>query len=454
MPPFLIVLPLETYVREIDHKLLLAYYLHHLFGIPVLLAKDNLALSVSLAYGSCAIYIGKNFYLQPEAQAEFNTCGPKVLNTQLRQLLSKGVHVLFVDEEGGLFLDASDSSCDRDLYWRRLPLNEDERSLHIPNLWMCHWGPYQTHIAKHYLPHLHHFTSGASFIDAAKVYRSSSSVLRSPHASAESIGVISSASPLTLGAYHSLPFYLAFSLFSESWGVSYTQDAFISEISAAAVSKQLFDRGFKVTYRPHPASSGPILRNWLKFCHSCGIHYSEPYKETILSYLSRHRATVHTAPCTTALQSFYLGKPSLYFPHPSSDLPCTLIKEPTYHSLQQIIHNLADPPLSTLTPLFSSLIYDAGHNILNSFDSIASIVESIHRSSNSPPRIHLSRTFFIEFVCADILARLRNFRTWKSPKFKRIYKRDISRNLMIANHLWPNSSSRVVSSSSQHLLLG
>lgn len=452
MSTHIIIIPVEVYAREIDHKLLLGYYLSHLTGCPVLIAKDNIANSFAFRYRHSAIYIGKNFYVQSDAQLSPDSIHPKVENSQLISLLDAGVNVIFVDEEGGLYLDGNHSSRDKQLFWSRMPLNDHQRLSLFPNLWMTHWGSYQTSIAQELLPKIQHTTTGASFLDACKAYRKCSSQMTSL-STAPKIGVISSTCPLTQGSYQVLPTYLSIDLFIKNYGGLYTQQALVAESTAAFLADKLTYDGYDVTYRPHPASSGLILSEWKRYCSSSGISFSTPSSETILSFLSRHTVTIHTAGCTTALQSFFLGLSSVLYGDAKCGTSDKLLSEPHAQSYDELVSIIDFQPRSTLLPLASLLLNDPFSSDFVSFQSIHSIVRAIIDRFPFDSSVSLPLHSGLSLLNADISARMRNLRFWKNPKFKSLRLHDVSRNLRIASALWPNSNISVRSRSSQHILL-
>jgi len=452
MSNHIVIIPVEVYAREIDHKLLLGYYLSHFTGCPVLIAKDNIANSLAFRYRDSAIYIGKNFYVQADAQLSPSSLHPKVENSQLLSLLDAGVNVIFADEEGGLYLDGSFSNRDKQLFWSRMPLNDHQSFSLFPNLWMAHWGSYQTSIAQELLPKIKHATTGAFFLDACKAYRQCSSEIPNSSLSPK-IGVISSTCPLTQGSYQVLPTYLSIDLFIKNYGPSYTQQALLAESTAAFLSDKLTNDGYDVTYRPHPASSGLILSEWKRYCSASGISLSLPSSDTILSFLSRHTVTIHTAGCTTALQSFFLGLSSVFYGDAKCGTSDKLLSEAHAQSYDELVSSIDFQPRSTLLPLASLLLNEPFSSDFVSFQSILTIVQAIIDRSVADSPVSRSIHFGLSLLNADIFARLRNLRFWKTPKFRNLRVDDIQRNLSIARALWPNDSLRIRSRSSQHILL-
>jgi len=452
MSNHIIIIPVEVYAREIDHKLLLGYYLSHFTGCPVLIAKDNIAISLAFRYRHSAIYIGKNFYVQSDVQLPPSNNHASVENSQLISLLDAGVNVIFVDEEGGLYLDGSYSSHDKQLFWSRMPLNDHQRLSLFPNLWMAHWGPYQTSLAQELLPKIKHTTTGANFLDACKAYRQCNSHI-SNSSIAPKIGVISSACPLTTGSYQVLPTYLSIDLSIKNYGLFSSQQALLAESSAAFLADKLTKDGYDVTYRPHPASSGLILSEWKRYCKSSGISFSLPSSDTILSFLSRHTVTIHTAGCTTALQSFFLGLSSVFYGDAKCGTSDKLFSEAHAQSYDELVSSFDFQPRSTLLPLASLLLNDPFSSDFVSFQSILTIVQAIIDRSVADSPVSYPVHFGLSLLNADIFARLRNLRFWKAPKFKNLRIDDILRNLSVARALWPNDSLRIRSRSSQHILL-
>lgn len=453
-PSHIIIIPIEIYSREVDHKLLLAYYLSCHLNLPVVIAKDNLALKLALHYKSSSIYIGKNFYYTPDTTPHDFIDGQTVQNSDLMTLLANGVNVIFVDEEGGLYLDGSNSTKDRLSYRSRLPLNDSQRHEHFPNLTITHWGHYQASIGRTYFPHLKHVTIGAPFVDACKCYRLHLQSFPKFSAPPEKIGVLASSSLLNIRSFNSLPTYLAAAICSNRSSPDTCYNSLLAELNSAFIANSLSTNGFEVTYRPHPSSFGLTLSEWRRYCSRNGILFSDPVSETILSFLIRHSFTIHTAGCTTSLQSHYLGLPSIIYGAAEYGVSSRLVSEVRLLTVDDVVRATSSMPFAKLLPLANNIILDSGSTHLDSFSSICNITDSI-TSSTYPAYVspYPLLSSFKEILAAELFSGLRGIQFWKTSKFNSFYHSDVVRNLEIARSLWPNSSVRVRSCASQYLTI-
>lgn len=450
-----IIIPVEVYAREIEHKLLLAYYLASSRGCTVLLASDTLALQTALRLGEHAIYVGKNLFLQPDAMPPGSHLTSKVDNTDLVRLLARSVNIVFVDEEGGLFLDGSFSRKDSEAFISRLPLNPHQYQQHIPNLVFCHWGPYQAEIASHYCPNIAHISAGAPCFDAAKVFSKLSGDVPVPLSSSSCVSVLGSTTVLTQRAFQQSCTYLAVEWFCKNYSMNYTSQALLAEVGAAAAAHHLSHLGFTVEYRAHPASSGLVLEDWYQHCRSNGIRISFPHREPILSFLLRSHLSVHTAGCTTSLLSYFLNRYILRVGSAQCGTSSNLLHEPFIDSIDQISSFINDPKPPLLSPAASNLIEGATDSRFVSFENIANAIERF----NTPYTPYFSLSSFVRDLYITsypyVASRnLRHLRWWKSPKFSTFYQADLDQCFRVARSVWPSSPPpRLLSRSSQYLLI-
>lgn len=450
-----VVIPIEVYAREIEHKLLLAYYLASCRGHTVFLAADKLAIEVAKNLGEHAIYVGKNLFLQPDALPPGTILSTNVDNSDLKQLLFRSVKIVFVDEEGGFFLDGSFSDHDRLSFMARLPLNVDEYNHNLPNLAFCHWGPYQTDIASQYCPNILHISTGPPCLDAARAFS------QLPPGDPDSshlfsrASVLSTTTPLTQRAFQKYGTYLAIDWFFANYDVNYTTQAILAEVGAASLANKLSKLGFCVEYRAHPASGGLVLNQWYKHCRSHGINISYPHRDPILSYLMRSDFSIHTAGCTTSLLSYYLKKYTLRVGAAQCGIASSLLYEPHIDSLESLQTFIESPELPCLLPLASKLIERPTCDSLVSFENISNVIDLFATGNTSS--IHLDsflsqlNFFSFRFVTSR---NLRHLRWWKMPKFSRFYSSDISQCFRVAKATWPSASpARIVARSSQYLVI-
>jgi len=448
-----VVLPIENYAREIDHKVLLAAYIAKSTSLPVLVAHEPLAkVFVDMSPSSC-IYIGKNVFTNKYSFSPTHNPRYAIDNQYLHQLLNAGAHVMFVDEEGGLFLSADGSSRDCELLSSRIPLNAGERLFSHPNLSMFHWGPYQYSHALAHFPNIKHYNSGALFLDAAKIY-SRFTCADASIASVNSIAKISITSNsafLSNIALTDYPAYLSLHLsFFNSTGD--WQSAFASEVSMAALADSLSKKKLEVTYRPHPSSNNLISRQWLEYCKKSGIAVSYPSSESSLSYLLSAGLNVHPG-CSTSLQSYYLNMPTVKYGHYGYGLPDKLIEEDFACTPDEVQSLLLTPSVPRLGPLTSMLLTTVSRDSLSAFDAITGHIKSI-ASIQVKRRTSLSRQL-LNLFSLDSRRSLRlatRSLFWPSNssrygKYLSMYYPDVFRNISYANRFWPDPSVFVAASS-------
>ena len=451
---YVVIIPIEVYAREIEHKLLLAYYLASSRGHTVLVAADSLAIQLALKLGENAVYLGKNLFTLADSQPPGSQFSSRVNNADLARLLARGVRIVFLDEEGGLNLDCSLSKQDCESFMARVPLNPHQYQEYIPNLVFCHWGPYQTQIAKQYCPNTKHYTVGAPCIDAARAFSKFSSNEGCSLSSSSRVSVLGSTTVLTHSAFQQTTPYLAIDWVFKNYDTTYTSQALLAEVGAASAAHQLSQLGYCVEYRAHPASAGFVLEDWYQHCRSQGIRISLPHREPILSFLSRSHLSIHTAGCTTSLLSYFLKRYSLRVGRAECGTNSNLLQEPYINSIDQIGSFIIDPTPLLLLPTLSNLIYRASGEGLVSFERIANVIDQFNTQVTS--YLHLS-TFLSElyrhsfpFVASR---NLRHFRWWKRPKFSTFYQADIDQCFRVAQVVWPSSPlPRLVSRSSQFLV--
>ena len=450
-----VIIPIEVYAREIEHKLLLAYYLASFRGYTVLLASDTLALQTALNLGEHAIYVGKNLFLQPDALPPGTQLTSKVDNTDLLRLLSRSVKIVFVDEEGGLFLDGSFSKHDCQSFMARLPLNPDQYSHKIHNLAFCHWGPYQSEIASQYCPNIVNISVGPPCVDAARAFSALSDCDPASNLSSPRISVLGTTTVLTQGAFQQSCTYLAVDWFFKQYDSNYTAQALLAEVGAASAAHHLSKLGYRVEYRAHPGSGGLVLDQWYKHCRSQGIHISFPHREPILSFLSKSHLSLHTAGCTTSLLSYFLKRYSLRVGPAQCGTASNLLQEPFIDSIDEITYFINDPKFPSLSTAASRLIERPSAAGLVSFENIANVIERFNSNISSS----LSLTSFVrnlELTSFPFVAsrNLRHLRWWKMPKFSTFYQADIRQCFRVGQLVWPLSPPpRLVSKSSQYLVI-
>ena len=433
----LIILPIETYAREIDHKTLLGVYLAKTLRVPVVLAASNIANKLAIELGENAIYIGKNFF----SVKTFLSTTPLIDNSVLVKMLDKGVDVLFCHEEGGLFLNGDSSQLDIEQFQLNLPLYGCSLPANHEKLAMFHWGEYQANMAQECLPNIKHYAAGAHFIDAAKLYQQWEGKLKQfiSKESRADISITANTAFLSNGIYTS-PYLL--SLSSEISNTSDWANQVDTETSVLLLTKELRDLGKDICFRPHPGSGGTHMKDWLEYCQTIGIKVSNPTYESALSYLLSSRINIHPG-CSTSFQSLFLKKPTIRFTNSYSRFSKDLITETVVEQREDIIPSLKYPSVPVLGRLAASLLANLAPDKIDSFTRLKDHLNSSRYAARRLSRVDISliRSFL---QAEDIRMSLRYLKqsvsksTSMSSKYRGLRKRDIYRNMLLGEMTWNN----------------
>ena len=238
----IVILPLEVYAREIDHKLLLAGFISKETGLDVLVANSHYANKAAELLGADCIYVGKNVFISGN-----NVKAPiddQINNDLLLKLLYAGCKVIFNDEEGGLQFNCDYSSTDESLLRMRIPIRTNQVLPNKHNFSICHWGLYQKEIAHSLFPDIRHKATGYPHSDAAKLYRKTKDTLdlKLP------IGITSNATFLGDWANQNKPLYLSLYDFARDFGETEVCRYIMNEVALASISSQLKQKSYNIVY--------------------------------------------------------------------------------------------------------------------------------------------------------------------------------------------------------------
>jgi hypothetical protein len=152
------VFPVESYVREIAWRIHFACYLleRHPNSV-VYIAESSKALKAACLAGPNAVYIGKHIYsVNPHSLHKESSWYDK--------LIASGCNIIFVEEEGGIFLK-NNFDQDRKLWINRVPYN----LVDVDTFDTIHWGDYQKELTKTIFGGTRHWVGGAPSIDSCIV---------------------------------------------------------------------------------------------------------------------------------------------------------------------------------------------------------------------------------------------------------------------------------------------
>lgn len=451
----ILILPIETYAREIDHKLLLGNYLALKTGCVVLIAHSSIANEVAILAGSESIYIGKNIFISafiPGPQK-----GARILNHELFKVLNSGSKLVFVDEEGGLFLKADYSDEDVLKMKARLPISPGDNDSCFRNVTFCHWGEYQNELANSLYPNMRHRTSGWPNIDAAKAYRNHISKLE---ATKSIIGLTSNGTFLGSWAHQGTPLYLSLSRYINKHGMEEVGKFIDHETSLPELAVELTQNGYRVLYRHHPASAGANLNEWIDYCKKHSIETSNPIKIPSIQYLSGLSVNIHNG-CSTAITSCVLGLPTIRYRERNTSIGTSLdlATEAKAENLSEVLSHLKSPKVPQVTDKCLKIISGVHSDKLNSFETIFEEVQRFRSVSKTiqPTTLSSINNMLIKQLIKDYakttLTSCTGFKKTTFNKFTTLFKQDIDRNIEITRSLYPLSKFKTLSFCSKGIVI-
>lgn len=305
----LIIIPIEGFARESEKAVTLASYLRCHLGLTVIVAYQSVARSIALRFGPNAIVIGKHFFVANSFQVTDISC--------LQQLLEAGCKVVYIDEEGGLFLrDDLSRSDNYSLLSPRYPFLSPLLSNFSDQVHIMHWGDYQSSLISPLLPKFKISVSGAPFVDTAKIlkfspYNDPSEKNIPVYSWTQSASFITATSP---------------SFGSNSWfhritelchdDFNYSSSRVCNEILQIFTFLSVTEkyRGSLLSkWRPHPSARSQESISLISHILSTygSTHLSRPMLEPIYRYIQSADVFLH-AGCTTSIQCALLGKPTIY----------------------------------------------------------------------------------------------------------------------------------------------
>ena len=374
----LVFLPFEVYAREIETRLSLAAYFAASSDVICFIAPDLLARSLSLIMPRKSLFVGKHIY---------SISGSTKNVSQAIRLLSAGVKVIFVDEEGGLGLTTTDHDYDVESWRNRLIIARNDIPVHLLSNFICtYWGHYQYELTQSDPLSKPSFDScalhriiGAPFIDAAKVMNKGFALNAIPGISnSDSIcimgknSLISQRNFLRLNVYdrlldmHRLGFDLHLSL--------------NEEFSPMILIRKILDSSCcdRIIYRPHPCASSIELEQFLSSLrkdYSSKFCTSRPSSDPIYSFLSGITYIFHPG-CSTSLQASFVGVKTVNVSSTVLPSQISLVDEVCSTSDDvDTLKSMASIPKPK--PHIYKLVYNLNDSNLDCFDSLNEIVKSL-----------------------------------------------------------------------------
>jgi surface carbohydrate biosynthesis protein len=308
------VLPVETYVREIAWKSHFACYL--LERDPagtVYIAETSKAVKIACKAGANAVFIGKHIHsLFPQKSADYFVA-----------LDASGCRIVFVEEEGGVYL-TGDPVRDKSKWEYRCPYD----IIGIDKFDTVHWGQYQYDLTRSIFGGDRHFVGGSPAVDSCIITSDASKkqTTGTQKSFNSSIGVVSKGG---LGAYfESITGYYSYFLSAISWQNSKATENFY-ETRANIIRAELdmfrefqLISGAGVSNNAWQVRLHPSMSSFMPLEVPASVRFSDSLRIPINTFLQDKALVIHNG-CTSAVQSFYMGIPTIS----TSDSPDNLLRD-------------------------------------------------------------------------------------------------------------------------------
>lgn len=307
------VLPVETYVREIAWKSHFACYL--LERDPtgtVYIAETSKAVKIACKAGANAVFIGKHIHsLFPQKSADYFV-----------ELDAAGCRIVFVEEEGGVYL-TGDPVRDKPNWKYRCPYD----IIGIDKFDTVHWGQYQSDLTKSIFGGDRHFVGGSPAVDSCILTSDASKKQPTGTKSFNSsIGVVLKGG---LGSYfESIIGYYSYFLSAIS-GQNLKATEHFYEIKANIIHAELdmfrefqLISGAGVSYNHWQVRLHPSMSSFMPLEAPASVRFSDSLRIPINTFLQDKALVIHNG-CTSAVQSFYMGIPTIS----TSDSPDNLLRD-------------------------------------------------------------------------------------------------------------------------------
>tara|TARA_A100001388_G_scaffold277509_1_gene269075 strand:- start:3919 stop:5325 length:1407 start_codon:yes stop_codon:yes gene_type:complete len=372
----LIVIPIEGYSREIEKSIALASYLHQKNNIRVVVAEQSLARRIAISFKDQAILIGKQFFTENNKEI--------VDVKNLDELLENDVNILYIDEEGGLFL-RENSSKNELLHLRcRYPFHHIEKSRR-KQIKICHWGNMQSDHLNDLNKNFDNYITGPTFVDCAKIFRERK---KDRISNDPSISFTQSYNELCNKDFKCDNLFELLDYMSDKYIKSYSKfdSNLMNElILFGAYNFLLNSKKFSVIkWRPHPSARSKLSINHLKkIVHKNGIEaISRPTYHPINSYLCSSDVFLHSG-CTTSIQARLLNKQTIYLRsinprralHIKDEISISKINNNLIDKIFEISNKEMKISKDTFSDFTCNILHNINKNNLYSFSKISQIID-------------------------------------------------------------------------------
>lgn len=378
-----VIIPIEVYGREIEKACALGAYIYHKKNIKIIIAEQKLARKLALNFGEKAIFIGKHFFHENSKEI-FD-------KSELYDLIRRNVNIIFIDEEGGLFINEDSLDYSLEQLKLRYPFQDIEESRR-DQIKICHWGQFQFDNTKYLNKNYDNFLVGAPFVDCAKLFRSSKN---------KSNNIVNPKISFTQS--YNVLCRKGFNCENINSLIDYLSDSYINEevfflgilnelILFGAYKKLLEYKDLDIKWRPHPSARSKLSLNYLKnISRERGIEaISRPSRQPIYDYLTSADIFIHSG-CTTSIQSRLLGKPTIYLRsripgrslHVLNEKKISEVNEQFYDEIIKTTNMQFPNNQNSFTPFTYNLLSNLKSRELESFKNISEIVEIFLKKKSS-----------------------------------------------------------------------
>jgi len=308
------VLPVETYVREIAWKSHFAcYVLERDPTGTVYIAETSKAVKIACKAGPDAIFIGKHIYsLFPQKSAGY-----------FAALDASGCRIVFVEEEGGVYL-TGDPARDKSVWEHRCPYNIIDKD----KFDTVHWGQYQYDLTRIIFGGNRHFVGGSPAVDSCIITSNASKkqLTGIQKSFNSSIGFVGKGG---LGSYFD-SIYGYYSYFLTAIGKQNskaTEHVYGMKANMICAELEMFrefeliscaglsNNAWQVRLHPSMSSFTPLEAPTF-------ARFSDSLRIPINAFLQDKALIIHNG-CTSAVQSFFIGIPTISI----SDSPDNLLRD-------------------------------------------------------------------------------------------------------------------------------
>lgn len=396
-----IIIPIEVYAREIEKACALGAYIYHKKNIKVIIAEQKLAIKLALKLGERSILIGKHFFSENRKEI-FD-------KSKLYELIKKNVNIIFIDEEGGLFITEDSLNYSLAQLRLRYPFQDIDHS-RKDQIKICHWGKFQFDNMKKINKKYDNFIVGAPFIDCAKLFRSPTNKTKriiNPKISFTQSYNLLCKKGFNCDNLYSLINYLSDLYIKEE--VIFLR--ILNELILFGAYNKLLDfknKQIDIKWRPHPSARSKLSLNYLKkISRERGIDtISKPSHQPIYDYLANSDIFIHSG-CTTSIQARLVGKPTIYLRsripgrslHVLDEKRISEVNDQFYDEIISATNSKFPIIEDSFTPFTYDLLSNLKSKELDSFKDISEIIGIfLEKKSSRDPNYLLTDEEIIDFV--------------------------------------------------------